>query len=275
MKRVFLLICFFGILLSPIACAETNISLKKDKLSSPEVNLSQNLIPVPSFDNKLTAIEIRMGHLEKYCDGVIETQRHNYSVNVSVFIALTFLFIALVGIFNIAVISKDLNRQIVSATQKIRDEFARDTKKLAEGIKVDIDIKLQKIEEKYSKNFSKLEANICETLGRLYKQFTEEAKLPADAYCLVSAIWFARELDKWIKLNYSDETIRKQIVKVTEILDKSCSIEDPEFIAELQQIIDHIDINKFREEKEALRKTLKKKVSSISEGEKKISGDDK
>lgn len=217
------------------------------------------------LENNVHELQDRIVFDEKTYDKILEAQRCNYAMNVSVLIGLSLLIISLNGIYNFFVIKKDLRRDMSTAAAKIRDEFANHTKELIAGIKNDNEIKFQKVKGENEDNFNILMAEIYNAVGRLYEEHCGDPQLAKASYHLISAMWYARELEGRMSLKYDEDVIKNNLERLTEHLNKACKIHNPGNVSELQTIISDIDDTKFKAEKERLQSILKARLQDGAE----------
>lgn len=246
-----------------IACLD--LPVFAEGISSPDVgNISQTTvttareitdsdkepIQIVRMRKELIALTRRILSLEKdrcYFDGILDAQSNNYSTSITVFVSLTFFFIALVGAVNVIIIQRNLKKDIDEATTQIRGEFAAHTKRIEEGIKV----KFETIEEENERKFTELEADNCDSIGRLYK----------DSNPAASAIWFARCLNRYLVVGESDEkwiNLKKELI--VRGLSRGTPIDNPKIISEFFEIFNNIDDGKNKSLKDELVKALEENI---------------
>ncbi|HOW36175.1 MAG TPA: hypothetical protein PL155_07160 [Candidatus Omnitrophota bacterium] len=242
MKKIALAI-LLSMLFSTLSYAEPKKELNASELSMAKITLLQD---------KISGIEEKFELRERNNSDILVALEHSYSVNVSVFIALTFFFIAVSGLLQIVVIKNDLKRDVNKVRDEIRQEFSEHTKKLVAGIKTDTDTKFKTMEEKYLYGRRNSFGYIYNALGRIHETAGQSN---------TAVLWFGRGLKEFIRCGSDKKWIKTNLWFFKKSLNATEAITDPDDIKELVDLIDEIDSEEFKSEKEELTKLLKDKIA--------------
>jgi hypothetical protein len=204
-----------------------------------------------ALENKISILEDKFIQYDKNFDRIVNNQRDVFSTAIFVVLAITAALLGAGWFNNNYLIKHNINK----ATDDLRKEFANKIKEVNLEIKEFTETRFKKIENDYSCRFAELEALNNNAVGRIYQQ--------SDHF--TSALWYARGLRESVKCKIlDDDWIKLQIKNVSSQLEKSESINKPEWIAELFDIIKIIPEEKFKSEKESLQKILKDKIGKTT-----------
>jgi len=145
---------------------------------------------------------------------------------------------------------------VKKAKEDIQKEFAAKINVLSDNIKETTEGKFKIIEDKHSCNFLRLEGFVFNAIGRVYEE-TKNHDL--------GALWFARGLGKFMECGTSsDKWLKLQINRITFNLKSSFLFNDPEWIKDVQEVIEAIPEDKFKSEKESLQEIFSKAIKKTS-----------
>ncbi|MDD4953442.1 MAG: hypothetical protein PHG40_00875 [Candidatus Omnitrophica bacterium] len=231
-------------------------SFVKSKAEETSIGTAGNQIEtnVVLLQNKISALEQKISTVDKELDRVLQTSQHIWQ---NILTAVLTIMVALLGanIFNTFFYTRT---KINKAEGSLRNEIAEKLKQIKGEFQDNVDNKFNKLKDEYDIKFDELDADICDAIGRNYVQDNQE----------VGAMWFARCVDKYMDPKRypnldkkTDDWIKVRMEWVVDNLKKGDKLDEPRFIAELQEIISRIDENKYKEQKEEIQKALKENIN--------------
>jgi len=227
------------------------ISVNK-QTSQEEKGIIQNNNSGIFINEKINLLEKKLEGFQKQYDVLLESQRHNYNVNVTVLIALLTFACLLTGLsllYNFYIAEQKINKALEIA----KSDFQKQIKVISGEILANSKEDYKKLDEYIKKELTRTEANYYDSCGRAFLFANPE----------VAIVWFLRGIKKYLEFGSPDNIISQEIAIVNACFKKAIRKGQPilgRYVLEVENNISFLDEARFplkKELQEALN-TLKK-----------------